>query len=96
MIQKNRSIVGGGAERRRRRALLVALRKFAIACCFVGIFGLGIDALQSAAAQRGLCEASRAGVQSRQTLVNSKIVGGQRQCSHQRSERLGGHIVRDE
>src|SRR5579859_3185620 len=84
------------ADRGNGGTFLITVGEFSVAGGFFGMLGVGINALQSAAAHCSLGEASSPGVQGSEALVDAQVVGRHRQRTNQRSEGLGGHVVRNE
>src|SRR5437016_12974456 len=82
--------------RRARTATLFVLgSKFSITRSFISMPGVAVNALERSHANGGFGEPSCARVQGRQLLIQSEISGRLAQGSHQRSERLGRHILRN-
>src|SRR6202166_141469 len=74
---------------------MVTVGEFAVTRCLFGISRIGVKRLQGAAAGGSFSETACSGMQSCQTLIQTKIVGSLWQGRHQRAQSLSRHVVRN-
>src|SRR5579862_173244 len=95
-VQENWSFFVRCRGRGNGTAFFVALGQFAVFCRLFGMVRFRINALQRSAAKCSFGETASTSMQSGQALIDAEIGGCHRQGGDQRSQGLGGHVVRDE